>query len=206
MPGRLDRPGDLATLTVDEAAASIVRDVQSSALGDSDDLVVVAHSSGGLEVPSIVEGLGRARVQAVVLNAASVPPEGGNGLDCMKSKHRAASMQAVEAAEASGIKITTPVPRAEVLRTSSGEELTDDQHAFVCDTTRNVEDSFNLYLQPVHWSKVAGIPVTYILNLRDRAVPAGPAAGDGGSAAGAVDGRGARQRPPASGHPPRGAG
>ena len=33
MPGRLDRPGDLATLTVDEAAGSIVRDVQGSALG-----------------------------------------------------------------------------------------------------------------------------------------------------------------------------
>ena len=59
----------------------------------------------------------------------------------------------------------------EVLRTSSGEELTDEQHAFVCDPTRNVEDSFNLYLQPVHWSKVAGIPVTYVVNLRDRAVP-----------------------------------
>ena len=82
--------------------------------------MLVAHSSGGLEVPSIVEGLGRARVRAVVLDAASVPPEGGTGLDCMKAKHREASMQAVEAAEASGIKITTPVPRAEVLRTSSG--------------------------------------------------------------------------------------
>ena len=41
----------------------------------------------------------------------------------------------------------------------------------MCDTKRNVEDSFNLYLQPVHWSKVTGIPVTYVLNLRDRAVP-----------------------------------
>ncbi len=63
------------------------------------------------------------------------------------------------------------MPRPEVLRTSSGEELTDEQHAFVCDPIRNVEDSFNLYLQPVHWSRVSGIPVTYIVNLRDRAVP-----------------------------------
>jgi pimeloyl-ACP methyl ester carboxylesterase len=171
MPGRLDRPGDLATLTVDEAAASIVQDVQRSVLREADDLVVVAHSSGGLEVPSIVEGLGSSRVRAVVLNAASVPPEGGNGLDCMQVKHREASLQAIDAAEAAGISITTPMPRPEKLKTSSGEELDDQQHAFVSDPTRNVEDSFNLYLQPVHWSKAAGIPITYVLNLRDRAVP-----------------------------------
>lgn len=171
LPGRLDRPADLATLTVDEAATSIVRDVAASILAELDDLVLVAHSSGGLEVPAIVEGVGASRVRAIVLNAASVPPEGGSGLDCMQARHREASLKAVEAAEVSGIRITTPVPRSEVLRTSSGEELTDEQHAFVCDPSRNVEDSFNLYLQPVHWSKVAGIPVTYILNRRDRAVP-----------------------------------
>ncbi len=30
LPGRLDRPADLDTLTVDEAATSVVRDVESS--------------------------------------------------------------------------------------------------------------------------------------------------------------------------------
>ena len=28
----------------------------------------------------------------------------------------------------------------------------------------------NHYFQPVHWSKVAGVPITYVLNERDRPV------------------------------------
>ena len=27
------------------------------------------------------------------------------------------------------------------------------------------------YFQPVHWSEVAGVPITYVLNERDRPVP-----------------------------------
>jgi pimeloyl-ACP methyl ester carboxylesterase len=171
LPGRLDRPADLDTLTVDEAAASVVRDVHASDLGTEAELLVVAHSSGGLEVPSIVVGLGVERVRGIVLNAASVPPEGGNGFDCMRARHRELSLQALAAADATGEHIRTPKPEPASMRTSSGEELTDEQHAFITDPTRCVEDSFNLYRQPVHWSKVATVPVTYILNLRDRALP-----------------------------------
>jgi hypothetical protein len=47
---------------------------------------------------------------AVVLNAASVPPEGGNGFDCMRPRHRELCQQALAAAEAGGTTITTPVP------------------------------------------------------------------------------------------------
>ena len=28
------------------------------------------------------------------------------------------------------------------------------------------------YFQPVHWSAVAGVPITYVLNEQDRPVPA----------------------------------
>jgi pimeloyl-ACP methyl ester carboxylesterase len=171
LPGRLDRPADLDTLTVDAAAASVVRDVESSALADDADIVLVAHSSGGLEVPSIVVGLGPERLRGMVLNAASVPPEGGNGFDCMRARHRELSLLAVTAADASGERIRTPKPDPGSMRTSSGEELSDEQHAFITDPARCVEDSFNLYRQPVCWSRVADVPVTYILNLRDRALP-----------------------------------
>src|ERR1041385_5435162 len=78
MPGRLDRPAALTTLTVSEAAAAIVRDVEVSGLEPP--YVVVAHSSGGLEVPGIVVGLGVDRVKAIVMSAASVPTEGGTGM------------------------------------------------------------------------------------------------------------------------------
>lgn len=168
LPGRRDRPADLATLTVDDAAASVVADVEAAGF---DEVVLVAHSSGGLEVPAIVAGLGRDRVRAIVLDAASVPPEGGCGLDCMQARHREASLVALEAARADGTMLTAPRPERERLRRSSGEELDEELLAFVADPVRSVEDSFNLYLTPVHWSKAAGIPVTYVVNLRDRAVP-----------------------------------
>jgi pimeloyl-ACP methyl ester carboxylesterase len=170
MPGRLDRPGDLATLTVDEAAASMVADVDTAGF---DDVVLVAHSSGGLEVPAMVAGLGGDRVRAIVLNAAGVPPEGGNGFDTMQARHRELSLAALEGAarEGTGTTLRAPKPDAERLRTSSGEDLDDEQHAFVADPRRSVEDSFNLYTTPVRWSQAAGIPVTYVVNLRDRAVP-----------------------------------
>jgi pimeloyl-ACP methyl ester carboxylesterase len=170
MPGRLGKPADLASLTVDEAAASMVADVEAAGFGE---VVVVAHSSGGLEVPAMVAGLGRERVQGIVLNAAGVPPEGGNGFDTMQARHRELSLAALEGAarEGSGTSLRAPKPDPERLRTSSGEELSDEQHAFVADPVRSVEDSFHLYTTPVHWSLAAGIPVTYVVNLRDRAVP-----------------------------------
>lgn len=168
LPGRADRPAALATVTLAGGAASVAADVAASPLASEPELVVVAHSSGGLFVPGIVDAIGRERVRAVVLHAASVPPEGGNGLDCMQPRHR----EAVEQARAAGMALTTtPVPPAERMRVSSGEELTDGQLAFVTDPGRLVEDSFGVYLQPVHWSAAAGIPTTYVVSLRDAAVP-----------------------------------
>jgi hypothetical protein len=37
---------------------------------------------------AVVAGLGAHRVHAIVLSPASVPPEGGNGFDCMQARHR----------------------------------------------------------------------------------------------------------------------
>lgn len=169
LPGRRAKSGDLEKLTVDEAATSVVGDIETAGLGS--EIVLVAHSSGGLEVPAIATALGSPRVRAIVLNAASVPPEGGNGFDCMREHHRELSLQALAAADASGTTITTTVPDSEAMRTSSGEELDDVQHAFITDPSRSVPDSFNLYRGAVRWSTAAGIPVTYIVNTRDRALP-----------------------------------
>lgn len=74
LPGRCGQPGDLATLTVDDEVASVLASVAGADLEDP--IVVVAHSSGGLCVPGVAAGL-RGRVARIVLNAASVPPEGG---------------------------------------------------------------------------------------------------------------------------------
>lgn len=171
LPGRRDRPTDLATLTVDDEVASVVDDVRA-ATGDGP-LVLVAHSSGGLVVPGVLASLGD-RVTHVVLNAASVPPDGGCGLDCMQDRHRAGLEAALAAAERNGTPLLTPGPPADpeaFRRTYGGPPLSDDELAFVVDPVRCVVDTMHHYLQPVRWSEAPPVPVTYVATALDRPVP-----------------------------------
>ncbi|HVM63324.1 MAG TPA: alpha/beta hydrolase, partial [Acidimicrobiales bacterium] len=180
LPGRNGKPGDLVTLTVDEEVASVVADIEGAAIDD--DVVLVAHSSGGLVVPGVVAALaaraaergGGGRVAHVVLNAASVPPEGGCGLDCMQDRHREGLLVAFEAAERDGTPMLTPGPPDDAesfRRTYGGDPLDDETLAFVVDPARCVPDTMNHYRQPVHWSQVGDVAVTYVINERDRPIP-----------------------------------
>jgi pimeloyl-ACP methyl ester carboxylesterase len=171
LPGRNGKPADFATLSVDDEVASVVADVQAA--GVTDPIIVVAHSSGGLVVPGVVAGLGD-RVAHVVLSAALVPTEGGCGIDCMKPRHREGLVASVEQARRDGIVITLPGAPAdpEQFRNAyGGDPLDDDTLAFVVDPVRCVPDTVHHYFQPVHWSIAAQVPVTYLLNTRDRPVP-----------------------------------
>ena len=157
------------TFTVDEGVRSVLADVDDA---DIDRVVLVAHSSGGLFVPGVATGLG-ARAARIVLSAASVPPEGGLGLDCMKASHRERTVAAMKPARRDGWTLTTPGPPedAETIRDSYGETLDDETLHFIVDPVRAVKDSMNFYFQPVSWATVRDVPVTYVKNLRDRPVP-----------------------------------
>jgi pimeloyl-ACP methyl ester carboxylesterase len=171
LPGRADRPADLATLSVADEVASVAADV--TAAGIADEIVVVAHSSGGLVVPGVVAALD-GRVTRVVLNAALVPPEGGSGLDCMQAKHAEGLRAGVELARDTGEVITLPGPPADpdrFRRSYGGDPLDDDTLAFIVDPLRCVPDTVHHYFQPVSWSAAGDVPVTYIVNDRDRPIP-----------------------------------
>ena len=172
LPGRGAHPADLASITVDDEVASVVGDIRAA--GISDAVVLVAHSSGGLVVPGVVAALD-GQVRHVVLNAASVPPEGGLGLDCMQPRHREGLELAVAAArDSGGPPMTTPGAPEDPERfrtTYGGDPLDDETLAFVLDPARLVVDTINHYFQPVSWSVAAGVPVTYVVNERDRPVP-----------------------------------
>jgi pimeloyl-ACP methyl ester carboxylesterase len=171
LPGRGDHPADLGTITVDDEVASVVADIEAADIADG--IVLVAHSSGGLVVPGVVAALG-GRVERIVLNAALVPPEGGCGLDGMQPRHAAGLSAAVEAAMAEGRTITlpgAPDDPAQFRTTYGGDPLNDEDLAFVVDPVRCVPDTIHHYFQPVRWSLARGIPVTYILNERDRPIP-----------------------------------
>ena len=124
LPGRAGKPTDPMTFSVDEGVRSVLADVDRA---DIDRVILVAHSSGGLFVPGVAAGLG-ARTAHIVLSAASVPPEGGLGLDCMKASHRERTVAAIEAARRDGWTLTTPGPPddAETMRDSYGETLDDE--------------------------------------------------------------------------------
>jgi pimeloyl-ACP methyl ester carboxylesterase len=170
LPGRRSRPADLATLSVDVEVASVTADIEDAAAPGP--IALVAHSSGGLVVPGVVAAL-PGRVGTVVLNAALVPVEGGCGIDCMQERHRDGLRIAVAAAEKEGRTITLPGPPADpeaFRRAYGGEPLDDETLAFVVDPERSVPDTVHHYFQPVHWSVAAGVPITYVLNERDRPV------------------------------------
>lgn len=171
LPGRNDKPADLATLTIDDEVASVLADVEAANIDEQ--IVLVAHSSGGLVVPGVVAVLAD-RVGRVVLNAALVPPEGGCGLDCLKPAQRDGLKAAVEQAGRDGTAIILPGPPAdpEVFRGAyGGDPLDDDALAFVVDPVRCVADTVHHYFQPIHWSLAGAVPVTYVLNERDRPIP-----------------------------------
>ena len=171
LPGRGRHPADLGSITVEDEVASVVGDI---AAGTTDEIVLVAHSSGGLPTPGVVAALA-GQVRAVVLNAASVPPDGGLGLDCMQPRHREGLEMAVAAARDAGAPpMTTPGPPEDPERfrtTYGGDPLDDETLAFVLDPARLVVDTINHYFQPVSWSDAADVPVTYVVNELDRPVP-----------------------------------
>jgi pimeloyl-ACP methyl ester carboxylesterase len=169
LPGRRERPAALPTLTVDKEVASVVADIEAGA--PEGPVTLVAHSSGGLVVPGVVAALD-GRVGAIVLNAALVPVEGECGIACMQERHRDGLRAAVAAAEKEGRSIILPAPSdPEALRHSyGGDPLDDATLAFVADPERSVADTVRHYFQPVHWSAAAGIPITYVLNERDRPI------------------------------------
>ena len=191
LPGRGAHPLPIAECSVERGSASVLADV--AAWDVDDDLVVVAHSSGGLFTPGVVAEL-EGRVRGVVLNAASVPPEGGGGIECMKQRHREGLQLAMQIARDTGQTIDTGQPKTDpsAYRDAyGGRPLTDDECAFVADPVRSVSDSVDVYFQPVHWSRVHA-PVTYLVNDHDKPTPPELAARDGGPPARRADGGASR--------------
>jgi len=90
----------------------------------------------------------------------------------MQERHSEGLRMALEAAARDGRTITLPPPADPEAsrRAYGGEPLDDATLAFVLDPARSVEDTVHHYFQPVHWSAAAGVPITYVVNERDRPV------------------------------------
>jgi pimeloyl-ACP methyl ester carboxylesterase len=73
MLGRRNKPGDLREMTIADYVDSLVGDIESAGL---EDIVIAAHSMGGLPLPGVAAKLGAARVREMIFAAAFLPPEG----------------------------------------------------------------------------------------------------------------------------------
>ncbi len=78
MPGRRNKPGDLRAMTIADYVDSLVGDIEGAGL---EDIVIVAHSMGGLPLPGVAAKLGAARVREMIFAAAFLPPEGTSIVD-----------------------------------------------------------------------------------------------------------------------------
>jgi pimeloyl-ACP methyl ester carboxylesterase len=73
LPGRRNKPGDLREMTTADCVESLVGDIESAGV---EEIVIAAHSMGGLPLPGVVTKLGAARVREMIFAAAFLPPEG----------------------------------------------------------------------------------------------------------------------------------
>lgn len=80
LPGRGAVPADLGTVTVQDWVDSTIAQIDAAGLSD---VVLVAHSMGGLTAPGVAAALGAERVRALVMVAACIPPQGGTVMDTL---------------------------------------------------------------------------------------------------------------------------
>ncbi|WP_395310168.1 alpha/beta hydrolase [Mycobacterium sp. AMU20-3851] len=159
LPGRRTRPGDLHTVTIANWAESVVRDIDTAGLGE---VVLVAHSLGGLTAPGVAARLGAERVREMVFAASHVPPEGRavvdtlSGLGGMLVRRRGRNVP------------PGPTPRwwATYAYTNG---MTRSQRTFSLD--RLVDESSGVIHEAVSRADMPGeVPRTWILTSRDRAL------------------------------------
>jgi pimeloyl-ACP methyl ester carboxylesterase len=159
LPGRGNRPADLAAVTICDWVNSAVADIDDAGLGD---VVVVGHSMGGLTVPGIVAKLGAPRVREMILVAAFVPPQGSSVVQALRGP------LAPLARSGRRIHRSVPMPRA-LARFAFCNGMTREQRALTL--SRLCMESPNVVFEPADRSDLPGeVPRTWIMTLADRAL------------------------------------
>lgn len=160
LPGRGDEPGDLGTLTIAQCAQSVVDQIDRAGL---DSVVLVGHSLAGITLPGVAAALGPGRVRSMVYLACAVPPQGQSVLSTLKppSSWIAGLMSKFQ-------KVSKPMP-APLAKRMFANGMTDElQNEVVAGL---VPESAVIRNEPVDRSGTPELPTTWILTLRDRALP-----------------------------------
>jgi pimeloyl-ACP methyl ester carboxylesterase len=87
LPGRGDRPGDLAKIGIADFVDAVVDDIVTR---DLHDVVLVGHSLAGLTIPQVA-GRVAERIRALVFVSCTVPREGESAYDTLDPEIQALS-------------------------------------------------------------------------------------------------------------------
>jgi len=160
LPGRGGSPADLATVTIEQCVDSVVEQIDRIGL---DEVVIVAHSLGGLTAPGVVARLGAARVARLVLIAAVIPPEGACDLDLIPQPMRWIIARTIRPG------VPRRPPSRALARLSFCNGMTREQRAQVY--SQLGPEAPGLFHEPVSRAGLPrSVPRSWILPLRDRAV------------------------------------
>jgi len=168
LPGRRYRPADLAEVTVDDWVASVCDDIAAGAL---DDVVLVAHSSGGYVLPGVAARLTggrpggpRVALRALVFVSATVPADGTSPADYLREDIRALALETRDAmvARASGCTIGGLRP---------GEPAIETELEVIENGPRMGVEAPRPLFEPVSWAGFPReVPRTYVRCLRDKVI------------------------------------
>ena len=169
LPGRRYRPADLAQVGVEEWVASVCDDIAAAGL---DDVVLVAHSSGGYVLPGVAARLSGGRaggplvtLRALVFVSATVPADGTSPADYLREDIRTLALDTREAMveRARGCTIGGLRPGEPPIGTAL--EIVENGPRMGVEAPRPL-------FEPVSWDGFpVRVPRTYVRCGRDRVIP-----------------------------------
>jgi pimeloyl-ACP methyl ester carboxylesterase len=159
LPGRRNEPGDLATLTIDQCARSVVRQIDAAG---AEKVMLVGHSMAGLTLPATATLLGADRVSRMVYLACCVPPQGKTVMSTLKPP-------VSWFAEILGRfqKVSKPMP-GPIAKWMFANGMTDAQKSQV--VAGLVSESSSVTREPVDRSKMPDIETTWIITKQDNSL------------------------------------
>lgn len=159
LPGRRNKPGDLASATISNWEESVVTDIEAAGLKD---FVITGHSMAGVIVPGVVSRLGSARVKEMVLISAFVPRQGQAIVDTLSGPLGVFARGYAR----SGRPRKVPQIAA---RYAFCNGMTANQRAFAL--SRLFPESVRIVAEPADRSNLPPeIPRTWVLTTHDRAL------------------------------------
>jgi len=159
LPGRGNRPADLASVTGNDYVDAVIDELVAA---DLHDVVLVGHSLAGITLPGVARRE-RARLRRLVFVSCAVPPA-GESVNRILATLSPAAAEIVERLGADVLGADGTLSDA-LARPMFGNDLDDDQWAFV--RTCMVPEPNGVLDGPTDVGLPADLPRTYVRLLQD---------------------------------------